>query len=53
LKKFLAFGGVLMASVGVVAGFVLIVALGPIGLAVAGGAAALAAGMIWLGSKVK
>jgi hypothetical protein len=30
-----------------------IIILGPIGLAVAGGAAALAAGMIWLGSKVK
>lgn len=53
LKKFLMLGGVLMASVGVVAGFISIVVLGPIGLAVAAGAAALAAAMIWLGSKVK
>ena len=52
-KKFLMGAGVLFASVGVVAGLISIVALGPIGLAVAGGAAALAAGMIWLGSKVK
>lgn len=52
-KKFLMGAGVLLASVGVVAGFISIIALGPIGLAVAGGAAALAAGMIWLGNKVK
>lgn len=52
-KKFLMLGGVLMASVGVVAGFVSIAALGPIGLGIAGGAAVLAAAMIWLGSKVK
>jgi len=51
-KKFLMAGGVLLASVGVVAGFISMVALGPIGLGAAAGAAALAAGMIWLGSKV-
>jgi hypothetical protein len=53
LKKFLMGAGVLLASVGVVAGFISIVVLGPVGLAVAAGAAALAAAMIWLGSKAK
>jgi len=52
-KRVLLAVGAAVGSLGVVGGFMSIIILGPIGLAVAGGAAALAAGMIWLGSKVK
>ena len=52
-KRFLLAVGAAVGSLGVVGGFMSIIIFGPIGLAVAGGAAALAAGMIWLGSKVK
>jgi hypothetical protein len=45
--------GAAIGSLGVVGGFMSIIILGPIGLAVAGGAAALAAAMIFIGSKVK
>lgn len=52
-KRVLLGAGALIASVGVVGGFVAIVALGPIGLAVAAGAGVLGAAMIWLGGKAK
>jgi len=45
--------GALISSVGVVGGLLSIVALGPLGLAVAAGAGVLGAAMIWLGGKAK
>jgi hypothetical protein len=53
-KKLLtALAGVLMVSVGTVAGLVSIAALGPIGVGVAGGAALLGFALIRLSAKLK
>lgn len=52
-KRVLLGAGAIISSVGVVGGLLSIVALGPLGLAVAAGAGVLGAAMIWLGSKVK
>lgn len=49
--KATALAGVAMCSLGVVAGLVSIVALGPIGLAVAAGAAVVGIGLMGLSSK--
>ena len=52
-KRFLLGAGALISSVGVVGGLLSIVALGPVGLAVAAGAGVVGAAMIWLGGKAK
>ena len=52
-KRVLLGIGALVSSVGVVAGLLSMVVLGPIGLAVAAGVGAVGAAMIWLGGKVK
>jgi len=52
-KRMLLGAGALISSVGVVGGLLSIVALGPLGLAVAAGAGVLGAAMIWLGGKAK
>lgn len=48
LKKAMALVGVLACSLGVVAGLVSIAAIGPLGLAAAGGSAAVGAALIFL-----
>lgn len=50
-KMLTSLAGVLLCSIGVVGGFVSIVALGPLGLAVAAGAGILGAALIKLGTK--
>lgn len=52
-KRLLLGAGALLSSVGVVGGFMSIIALGPVGLAVAAGAGVVGAALIWLGGKVK
>ena len=50
-KRIAALAGVLCCSIGVVGGFVLIVALGPIGIGIAAGAAIVGAVLIKIGTQ--
>jgi hypothetical protein len=52
-KRLMALAGALVASVGTVAGLMSIVALGPVGLGVAAGAAVLGFALIRLSAKLK
>lgn len=52
-KLLMVLAGVLMASVGTVAGLMSIIALGPVGLGVAAGAALLGFALIRIGAKLK
>ena len=53
LARFLLAAGACVIGLGIPLGMLSMVALGPVGLAVAGAAAALGAALIWLGSKAQ
>lgn len=53
LSRILLAAGAIVIALGIPAGVLSIIALGPVGLAIAGAAAAIGAALIWLGSKAE